>query len=216
MTEHDPARPAAAPADSAHGGRTDGGALRTALVLRALPLLGVGLGITFTADHSSRLGLLALSILGLASAVALAAGALRLPRGEALRDLHLGLAVVNGIAAVLALLLPGTRLSFLLLVLGAWSVIAGALELVWGLRHRRAAAQAERQRAGHPIARDALIVGAGTLALALVLALTSDPVSAVGFLGAYGVVVGVFLVIAALSVPRGTATGTPQKEHSPS
>ena len=216
MTEHDPVGAAAAPADQARGRATDGGALRTALVLRALPLLGVGLGITFTADHSSRLGLLALSILGLASAVALAAGALRLPRGEALRDLHLGLAVINGIAGALALVLPGTRLSFLLLVLGAWSVIAGALELVWGLRHRRAASAAGASPAGHPIARDALVVGAGTLALALVLALTSDPVSAVGFLGAYAAVVGVFLVIAALSVPRGTATGTPQKEQSPS
>ncbi|WP_169080289.1 hypothetical protein [Microcella alkalica] len=211
MTELDPARDDASAVGAPAGDPVEAGALRAAMIARALPAIGVGLGITFTADHSSRLGLLALGVLGLASAVALVGGALRLPRGEALRDLHLGLGVVAGLAGAIALVLPGTRLSFLLLILGAWATIAGALELVWGLRHRRGAAGA-RAGAGHPVARDALIVGAGTLALALVIALISDPVSAVGFLGAYGVVVGVFLVIAALSLPRGTAS----KEHSPS
>lgn len=200
MAEHDSENHARTLGDPrTPGGPTGRAALRAPVLVRALPALGVGLGITFTADHSSRLGLLALGILGLASALALIVGALRLPRGEALRDLHLGLGVVYAIAGAVALLLPGTRLSFLLLVLAGWSVISGALELVWGIR----------RRTDHPFGRDALIVGGGTLALAVVLGLTSDPVSAVGFLGAYAVVVGVFLVIAALSLTRGPS----QKEQ---
>lgn len=175
---------------SAPSGEPGRSALRRAVLLRALPALGVGLGITFTPDHSSRIGLIALGILGLATAIALLAGALRRTRSEALRELHIGLGVVYATAGTVALLLPATRLSFLLLVLAGWSVIAGALELVWGIRHR----------SDHPFGRDALIVGGGTLALAVVLGLTSDPVSAVGFLGGYAVVVGVFLVIAALSL----------------
>lgn len=174
-------------------------ALRPLVLVRALPALGVGLAITFTADHSSQVGLTAVGILGLTTALAVVVGALRLPRGEALRELHLGLGVVYAIAGAIALLLPATRLSFLLLVLAGWSVIAGALELVWGIRHRT----------DHPFGRDALIVGGGTLALAVVLGLTSDPVSAVGFLGGYAIVVGVFLVIAALSLVWGPS----QKEQ---
>lgn len=200
MAEHDPENDATALGEpSAQARASSPSALRTLVLLRALPALGVGLGITFTADHSSRIGLVALGILGLGTALALVPGALRLPRGEALRELHLGLGVVYGIAGAVALLLPATRLSFLLLVLAGWSVIAGALELVWGIRHR----------ADHLFGRDALIVGGGTLALAVVLGLTSDPVSAVGFLGGYAIVVGVFLVIAALSLVWGPS----QKEQ---
>lgn len=174
-------------------------------VLRALPALAVGLTITFTADHSPVLGLVMLSVFGLASAAVLALTSLRLDRDEPLRPLHRGLAVIAGLAGALALVVLATvggGLALLLLLIGGYAVLAGALELVWGIRHR----------ASHPLARDAVVVGIGTLALAIVLALVGDPVSAVGFFGAYAVVLGVFLLIAGFSLKW----STPAKESAAS
>ncbi len=163
-------------------------------VLRAMPALAVGLSITFVADHSAALGLVMLGIFGLATALVLVLTSLRMRREEPLRLLHRVLALITGLAGLLALLALATRtgagLGMLLLLVGGYAVLAGSYELVWGIRHRHRST----------LARDAAIIGAGTLALALVLAFVGDPVSAVGFFGAYGVVLGVFLIIAGLSV----------------
>lgn len=177
-------------------------ALALAVALRALPLVVAGLVITFTPDHSARVGLLALGVLAIALALLLGIPALRLPRTEPLRTLHGPLAIIAGLTGVIALLRVEAGLPFLLVIASGWAALSGAVELVWGIRHR----------GRHPLARDALVVGGATLALAVVYAIVSDPISAVGFLGGYAVVVGVFLVIAALSL----AWGTSQKEHSPS
>lgn len=162
-------------------------------VLRALPALAVGLTITFIADHSAVLGLVMVAIFGIGSALVLVATSVWLEPTEPLRSLHLALSVVAAIVGVLAAAAAvafGSSLPVLLLLVGGYAVLAGALELVWGIRHR------DRS----PLARDAVIVGIGTLALAIVLALVADPVSAVGFFGAYTVVLGVFLIIAGLSL----------------
>ncbi|UTT63474.1 hypothetical protein [Microcella humidisoli] len=172
-------------------------------VLRAVPALAVGLIITFTADHSPTLGLTMLGAFGLATALVLLAASLRTPAIEPTRALHRGLAIIAGIAGALALVVLATvggGLPLLLLLVGGYAVLAGALELVWGIRHR------DRS----PIARDAVVIGVGTLALAIVLALVGDPVSAVGFFGAYAVVLGVFLLIAGLSLKW-----TPPVKESP-
>jgi peptidoglycan/LPS O-acetylase OafA/YrhL len=172
-------------------------------VLRAVPALAVGLIITFTADHSPTLGLTMLGAFGLATALVLLAASLRTPATEPTRALHRGLAIIAGIAGALALVVLATvggGLPLLLLLVGGYAVLAGALELVWGIRHR------DRS----PIARDAVVIGVGTLALAIVLALVGDPVSAVGFFGAYAVVLGVFLLIAGLSLKW-----TPPVKESP-
>ncbi len=170
-----------------------GRSLGVVALLRAIPALAVGLVITFTADHSPALGLTALAGFGLASSLVLALSSLRLPRGEPVRPLSRGLALIAGIAGALALVVlisGGIGLALLLLLVGGYAVLAGALELVWGIRHR------DRS----PLARDAIVIGVGTLALAIVLALVGDPVSAVGFFGAYGVVLGIFLLIAGVSL----------------
>lgn len=193
-------------------------ALRAALVLRALPLIVVGLVITFTADHSTTFGFVMLGVLGLSSAAVLVLGGLRLPAGDALRGLHLGLGALASVVGALALALSSFGLGFLLLLVGAYAAFGGVGELVWGIR----------RRAAHPIARDAIVVGGATALLAVVTALIGDPVSAVGFLGAYAIIAGVFLVIAGLSAggaPADAAVGTDparthgtsdEKEHSPS
>ena len=175
-------------------------------VLRAVPALIVGLSITFSADHSAFIGLIMLGAFGLATAAVLVLADLRMRRGEPLRPLHRGLAVITGIAGLLALLAVATTttagLGMLVLLVGGYAVLAGGLELVWGIRHR------DRS----PLARDAVVIGVGTLALAVVLAFVGDPVSAVGFFGAYAVVLGIFLIIAGLSA-RWTAQ---PKEHAAS
>lgn len=174
-------------------------------LLRAVPAIIVGLAITFTADHSPALGLVMLGAFGLATALVLALTSLRMRRGEPLRPLHRGLALIAGLAGALALVVLATvggGLALLLLLVGGYAVLAGALELVWGIRHR------DRS----PLARDAVVIGIGTLALAVVLALVGDPVSAVGFFGAYAVVLGVFLLIAGLSLKW----STPVKESAAS
>jgi len=165
----------------------------------------VGLIITFTANHSPALGLVMLGAFGLATAVVLAFTSLRMQRDDPQRPLHRGLAIIAGAAGALALVVLATvggGLALLLLLVGGYAVLAGALELVWGIRHR------DRS----PLARDAVVIGIGTLALAVVLALVGDPVSAVGFFGAWAVMLGVFLLIAGFSL---TST-TPAKESSDS
>ena len=169
-----------------------GDAAWVALALRALPALAVGLVITFTADHSPALGLTMLASFGIVTALVLALSAVRMAAGDLRRALYIGLAVIAGVAGALALVVLGTAaggLALLLLLTGGYAVLAGAFELVWGIRHR------DRS----PFARDAVVVGIGTLALAVVLALVGDAVTAVGFFGAYAVVLGVFLLIAAFS-----------------
>ena len=170
-------------------------------IARGIPPLAVGLTITFTADHSSIVGLVMFSIFGLTTAIVLGIAGTRQPASELTRPLYRGLALISGFAAVLAVLAAiatGGSLPLLLLLVGGFAVLAGALELVWGLRHR----------AVSPLARDAITVGGGTLALAIVLALVADPVSAVGFFGAYAVILGIFLLIAGLSLKW----STPMKE----
>ena len=174
-------------------------------VLRAIPALVVGLIITFTAEHSASLGLGILAAFGLGTSFVLVVTSLRMGGGNPQRPLHRGLAIIAGLAGVLALVVLATAgggLALLLLLVGGYAVLAGALELVWRIRHRNRS----------PVARDAVVIGIGTLALAVVIALVGDPVSAVGFFGAYAVVLGVFLLIAGVSL----TSLTPARESSAS
>ncbi|MFN3708342.1 hypothetical protein [Microcella sp.] len=162
-------------------------------IARAIPAIVVGLVITFTPDHSATMGLISLGVFGAVTAVVLVLTTLRLAASEPVRSLHRGLSVITAVvaAASFALVagLEGNLLPFLLLTLGAYGVFAGAYEIVWGLRHRGVT----------PLARDGITVGAGTIILALILVAVGDSVSAVGFFGAYAVIVGVYLIIAGFS-----------------
>ena len=130
----------------------------------------------------------------------------RVDRLLAQRQLHRGLAVIAAIvsAASFALVagLDGNLLPFLLLALGAYGVFAGAYEVVWGLRHRGLS----------PLARDGITVGAGTVILALILVAVGDSVSAVGFFGAYAVIVGVYHALAAASARPARTTASERSQ----
>ncbi|MEO7007224.1 MAG: hypothetical protein ABI275_01985 [Terrimesophilobacter sp.] len=199
---------AATQGDAAHGAEATAGSLGRAAprraywpvpLARAVPAGLLGLYTTFSADHSARLGLV------LFGAFALASGVILLLLRDRFAD-----RVVRGdfvLQGVLAALLGATTLAFnggglglLLLVLPAFMAITGFLELYSGLRSRRHAVGSDLIGA-----RDMLAVGAFTAVMALVfLMIPQDPILAIGLLGAYGILLCVYLAIGSLSIKWGT------------
>jgi len=183
-------------------------------LLRAVPLLALAVVITFSPDHSPRIGLLSLGLAGLVGGLALALGSLLRLDDASSRTLGLVQGAVGVVVGVLALVFSDAGLPALVALVTVSALVTGALELVTGLRRRRRT----------PLARDWTTVGALTLVLALAFlvvppdyeqqlggveeiegVLTSSTVL-VGLLGAWGAVVGVFLVIAGLSLRWQTST----------
>lgn len=185
-------------------------------IARAVPALVLAGVVTFTPDHSAPLGYLTFGLFGVLSGAVLVAGALRSAAGRALQLAHGAVSIVLG---AVALAVQGGGLPFLILLVTGWAAITGFLELYLGLRDRRA---------GRP-ARDRIFVGALTALLALGVLLVppnlaqplgglegiegvlTAAVVVVGALGAYWAVLGVYLVIAGLSLkwtPEAAAEGT--------
>ena len=186
------------------------------VLLRALPAIVVAIVITFSADHSARLGFLMFGILVLVGGAVVLVGAVRaLPAGI----VRWCFAVQGGIGVVLgavSLFSGGAGLPFLIFLVGAFAALTGFLELYSGLR----------SRGRDDSARDWLFAGALTVLFAIVTlvvpadytqpftgpdgverALTASVVL-VGVLGAYSAILGVYLVIAGLSLkwaPRSVA-----------
>lgn len=183
-------------------------------IARAVPALVLAGVVTFTPDHSAPLGFLTFGLFGVLGGAVLVAGALRSGSDRALQFAHGAVSIVLG---AVALAVPGGGLPFLILLVTGWAAITGFLELYLGLRARRA---------GRP-ARDRIFVGAMTALLALGVLLVppglaqplgglegidgvlTAAVVVVGALGAYWAVLGVYLVIAGLSLkwaPEAEAT----------
>jgi hypothetical protein len=161
---------------------------RIALAARAGISLAVGLFVTFSQSHGAELGLLALGIFGLSFAVL---------NGLASAVFQKGMAAIQNVPLVMVALLIGIfalsasndELAFKFLVTG-WAVIAGAFELF------------QSRRAGFKTAegRDLLINSCFSLLLAVLFLLAPlDIVSQVGFFGAYLMMSGVHIGIAAAS-----------------
>jgi uncharacterized membrane protein HdeD (DUF308 family) len=178
------------------------------VLLRALVAVVIGVVITFSADHSAQLGFIAFGAFAAASGAVLVVGALVAFPAGVLRWFQLAQGAVSVVLGAIALFSPGAGLPFLILLLSAWAVITGFLELYAGLR----------SRGRLDYARDWLFAGALTVLFAVVVlvvpsdynqpftgpdgierALTAS-VILVGVLGAYGAVLGVYLVIAGLSL----------------
>ena len=174
---------------------------------RAAVALIIGFAITFTSGHSATFGLVAFGLFAVVEGAIVAAGAL----GDSTERRSRGLFIVQGIltviAGVAALVLPEGGVHYLVWVVSAWAVVTGALELVSGIR----------ARGRIPAARDWMILGALTLILAIaVLVVPPDynqtlggieqikgqltaSVELVGIFGAWAIVAGVLLGIAAVS-----------------
>ena len=163
-------------------------------VVRALPALILGLTITFSQNHSARLGLVLFGLFAVVS------GALILIFHRRVGDrvvhrIFLTLGVIAVVCGGAALAGNAGGLGLLLLLLSVYFATTGFLELYAGLR----------SRGRLTLARDWVLVGAFTAIAALVfLLIPPDALVAVGLLGAYGIVVGVYLVIGGLSLRWGT------------
>jgi uncharacterized membrane protein HdeD (DUF308 family) len=184
-------------------------------ILRAVPLLVLGMIITFVNNHSAVIGLTVFGITTVVGGIVLAAASYRWLDDTASRTL----AVVQGAVGVafgaVALVSHARGLPVLVAVVTGWALLTGVLELVTGLRRRRRST----------LARDWIVLGGLTLLLAVAYLLVPSDYSQqlggiekihgtltsstilVGLVGAYGALVGVFLVIQGLSLKW--QTGTP-------
>ena len=163
-------------------------------VARAIPFIVTALVITFVSNHSSQVGLLSYGVFAIVSGLIVAVLSWRTVTERSLRVNFL----IQGISGVvfggLALAFNAGGLGFFLFCATMNSAVCGFLELYAGLRSTK-----------NPAGRDWAITGLFTIVFALVLIFfPTDPVFAVGMLGAYGAIVGLFLVIAGLSLRWGT------------
>jgi uncharacterized membrane protein HdeD (DUF308 family) len=166
-------------------------------VVRGLLALVPAAVITFSPNHSPELGLLVFGTWAIASGLVVGALTLRLMDDRGIRSLFLVTAIATVAAGLLAVTVPG-GLPFLLYLVSVWAAVTGFVELYAGLRARGRTSAA----------RDWIAAGAFTAVLALVfLLLPPDPVTAVGLLGGYFVILGVYLVIGGLSLKWAEAPG---------
>lgn len=186
------------------------------LLARAVPALVLAGVVTFSADHSAPLGLTTFGIFAAATGAVITVFALRSTPGTT-RTLQLVQGVVTLVAGVASLALTSAGLPFFVLLLTAFAVVTGFLELYLGLRSRRT----------DKAARDWIFAGGLTVLLAIVVLLVppefvqtfegpdgvvrelTASVIVVGVLGAYWAILGIYLVIAALSLkwaPETSAT----------
>lgn len=183
-------------------------------VVRGALALAPSAVITFSQDHSPALGFAVFGGWALATGVIVGALAARLVADRMARWTFVANGVLTAAAGLIALGLrdtaPGGVGAFTFTV-AVWAAVTGILELVVGLR----------SRGRIPAARDWIAVGALTAILALVYVLLPlDPVTAVGLLGAYFVVLGVLLLIGGFSLkwaaagPVGTGGAASGSERS--
>ncbi|THG29482.1 HdeD family acid-resistance protein [Naasia lichenicola] len=163
---------------------------------RAIAGLLLGAAVTFSAtDHSAAYGSVVFGAWAVLQAIVVVVSAVRGGRGPGQRIL-LVQGVLGGVIGAVALALTGFGLGALLLVVTAFAAVTGALELYRAVRIER----------GSAAGRESLFVGILTAVLAIVfLAIPPDEVLAVGLIGGYGIVVGVYLAIAGISLRMPTA-----------
>ena len=170
--------------------------------------------ITFSRDHSALVGMSVFSGFAMATALVFFLGAwLVFPSGRRATPVLLG--VVAFVAGVLGGV-PSLRttVAFFVVVV-SWAALSGLIELIAGIRHRRA---------GEPAARDEILIGALGLVLAAGLLLVNPAYAldyvieeagsftltgitiGVGLYGGYAAVVAVFLGIAGFSPRRAEPT----------
>lgn len=159
-------------------------------VVRGLLALVPAVVITFSQDHSAAFGLVVFGVWAVVSGLVVGALSLRTIADRGIRSAFAIAAVVTVVAGLLALSMPG-GLAFLLFLVSAWAAVTGFLELYAGLRGRGRT----------PAARDWIVAGSVTAILAIVfLLLPPDTVTAVGLIGAYLVILGVYLLIGGFSL----------------
>lgn len=162
----------------------------TVPVVRGISAIVPAVVITFSPNHSPEFGLLVFGAWAIVSGLVVGTLAMRFTAARGIRSLFVITAVVTVVAGLLAVSVPG-GLPFLLYLVSVWAAVTGFVELYAGLR----------ARGRTPAARDWIAAGGLTALLALVfLLLPPDSVTAVGLLGGYLVILGVYLVIGGFSL----------------
>jgi len=199
---------------------------------RAIPAVVLAIVITFSADHSARLGLVAFGAYAVASGLATAIVAATRVAPGTVRLVVLCQAAVALVTGGAALSVPGAGYAYFVLVLSAYAAVCGFLELYLGGRSWRRSSIRPSVPSSAPssVARDWMFVGALSVALAIIAfvipanfnqpfsvegvsgAVTAS-VALVGVFGAYLAIVGIFLAIASFSL-KWSAT-QPLKQSSP-
>ena len=203
---------------------------------RAIPAVVLTIVITFSADHSARLGLVAFGAYAVASGLATAIVAATRVASGTVRLIVLCQAAVALVTGGAALAVPGGGYAYFVLVLSAYAAVCGFLELYLGGRSWRQSSTrpstrpSVRSSAPSSVARDWMFVGALSVALAVtafvipanfnqpfsvegVSGAVTASVALVGVFGAYLAIVGIFLAIASFSL-KWSAT-QPRKQSSP-
>lgn len=181
--------------------------LGTSLLWRAAPALIAAAVITFSRNHSPLIGLSVFAGYAIVAAVITFVTVARVPLTGSDRVLFGIQAVVTFTAGVIAVTNLAGGLSALILVVSIWAALTAALEMYAGYRHSNRA-----------ISREWLTAGAFTALLAIIVALFPvNDVYAVGLFGAYGAILGVYLVIAGLSLrsDEPAAVVSPSSASSP-
>ncbi|GAB2827603.1 hypothetical protein GCM10027022_18310 [Alpinimonas psychrophila] len=164
--------------------------LGTSFLWRAVPALLAAGVITFSRNHSPVIGLSVFAGYAIVTSVIAFVTVARVPLTGSQRIFFGVQAVVTWTSGIIALFTLSGGLSALLLVLSIWAALTAALELYAGYR-----------ASDRAIAREWITIGAFTAILAIAVSLFPvNDVYAVGLFGAYGAILGVYLVIAGLSL----------------
>jgi uncharacterized membrane protein HdeD (DUF308 family) len=181
---------------------------------RAVPAIVLAAVVTFSADHSSSLGLATFGAFGVIAGAIVTAWALRIRSDSVARSVGVAQGLITVVAGIAALAAIGGGLPYLVFVVSAFGAATGLLELYLGLRYRR------RDRS----ARDWTFVGATTAVLSIAVLLVppelqfsfvgdndvtgvlTASIIVVGLLGVYWAILAVYLVIAGLSLKWGQRT----------
>ena len=168
-----------------------------ALILRAIPTLIAAVIITFTRNHAAVVGLTVFVGFAFLLASTLMFTIMSVP----LVGLNRTLIGIQSIATVVAAAVAAATLTgglpVFLVVLSIWAGISAVLELYAGYRERN-----------RTVAKEWLTIGGFTAILAIIEAVVPmNDVYAVGIFGAYLAIVGVYQVIAGISL-RSESTST--------
>lgn len=168
--------------------------MRIQTSIRAAISFGAGIFITFSQSHSPDVGLYTLAVFGLVIGLSAAVLSFARKANGSLQELPMAtLATLIAIFAFLAAQSADGQLAAFVALTATWGLISGA----FGLYQARKYGFKELQ------GRDYLLSSVFALLLGvLFLGVDLDPVSAVGFFGAYLTLDGVHWAIAASS-PRG-------------
>lgn len=170
-----------------------------ALILRALPALVAAVVITFSRNHAAAVGLAVFVGFAFLLGSALIFTIMSVPLEGLSRTLVGIQAIATVVAAAIASATLTGGLPNFLLVLSIWAGLSAVLELYAGYRE-----------SNRTVAKEWLTIGGFTALLAIIEAVVPmNDVYAVGIFGAYAAIIGVYQIIAGISL-RSESPTTPK------